>query len=320
MTLIEENRLDFPLFSICIPQYNRTSFLLRELDSFREQTFRNFEVCISDDCSNDGRTGELLDYLRGSEMSFRYCQPDKNGRYDKNLRASLNLARGRYCLLMGNDDSLASPQTLQRLSEQVAEHNWPEIVITNYRELDTGKEYRRIQAIGMRGLGPLVAASNYRNFAFVGGILIDRALAHKHVTDKWDGSEMYQMFIGTRIIAEGGRLLGLADIVVGKNVQVVGEEVDAYWKNAVIQNCPIQERRLPLCQYGRVAYDAVSPFLASGQRSFVARHIFKQFYQFTYPPWIVEYRRVQSWRYALGVALGMRPKNSLKDVDRKSVV
>ena len=189
MTLIEENRLDFPLFSICIPQYNRTSFLLRELDSFREQTFRNFEVCISDDCSNDGRTGELLDYLRGSEMSFRYCQPDKNGRYDKNLRASLNLARGRYCLLMGNDDSLASPQVLQRLSEQLAEQGWPEIVITNYRDLETGIEYRRIQAKGMRGSGPLIAASNYRNFAFVGGILIDRALAHKHATDKWDGSE-----------------------------------------------------------------------------------------------------------------------------------
>jgi glycosyltransferase involved in cell wall biosynthesis len=314
MTLIEDNRIETPLFSICIPQYNRTSFLLKELDSFREQTFKSFEVCISDDCSTDGRTGELLDYLHGSGMSFRYCRPEKNGRYDKNLRASMNLARGRYCLLMGNDDSLASPGVLQHLSEQLAHYEWPEIVITNYLELDIGVEFRRIQASGMRGSGPLAAAGNYRNFAFVGGILLDRALAQKHTTDKWDGSEMYQMFIGTRIIAEGGRLFGLAEIMVGKNVHVPGEEIDAYWKMPVVQNCPIQERRLPLCQYGRVAYDAVSPFLSSDQRSRVACCIFKQFYQFTYPPWIVEIRRVQSWRYALGVALGMRPKNSLKDV------
>ena len=57
---------------------------------------------------------------------------------------------------------------------------------------------------------------------------MDRSLAQKNATDKWDGSEMYQMFIGTRIIAQGGRLLGLADITVGKNVQVPGEEVDSY--------------------------------------------------------------------------------------------
>ena len=152
MKVIEANLLDEPLFSICIPQYNRTSFLLRELDSFREQTFTSFEVCISDDCSTDGRAGELLDYLRGSRMSFRYCLPDKNGRYDKNMRASMNLARGRYCLLMGNDDILASPQVLQDLSGRSREYQWPEIVITNYRELDTGAEFRKDSGHRLEGI------------------------------------------------------------------------------------------------------------------------------------------------------------------------
>ena len=32
---------------------------------------------------------------------------------------------------------------------------------------------------------------------------------------------------------------------------------------------------------------------------------------FTYPPWLIEYRRIQSVKYALGVALGMRPRNIL---------
>jgi glycosyltransferase involved in cell wall biosynthesis len=314
MTSIENRALDSPLFSICIPQYNRTSFLLAELESFRQQTFKNFELCISDDCSNDGRTGDLMQFLEQSGMSYRFRRMEQNGRYDKNLRSAMSLARGRFCLLMGNDDRLISPDVLHLLSGRMAEFDWPEVAITNYQELSTGTEFHRIQKTGMRGAGPWVAASNYRNFAFVSGILLHRELAQQYATDKWDGSEMYQMFIGTKMIAAGGRLLGLTELVVGKDLQLPGDEAEHYWSKPAIKNCPIVERKLPLIQYGRVAFDAIAPFISSTERNFVARQIFKQFYQFTYPPWIVEYRRVQSWRYALGFVLGMRPQNSLKDV------
>lgn len=51
------------------------------------------------------------------------------------------------------------------------------------------------------------------------------------------------------------------------------------------------------------------------QRARYARGIFRQVLLFTYPPWLIEYRRVQSWRFALGVALGMRPRNILDSLD-----
>lgn len=44
-------------------------------------------------------------------------------------------------------------------------------------------------------------------------------------------------------------------------------------------------------------------------------YIMSQILLFTYPFWVFEYRRVQSWRYALGVCLGMRPGNILAAVD-----
>ena len=41
---------------------------------------------------------------------------ERNQRYsDGNLRASIALAQGRYCWLMGNDDALASPDVLYDL-------------------------------------------------------------------------------------------------------------------------------------------------------------------------------------------------------------
>jgi len=216
-----------PAVSICIPQFNRTSFLLKALESFREQTFKNFEICISDDCSTDGRVDELLDYLKNSGMSFRYHRLEQNGRYDKNIRSSINLAQGRFCMLMGNDDKFADRASLERIWAQLQKHNWPEVAITNYQELASGRVFRRICNTGIVGSGPEIAANNYRNFSFVSGILLDRELAHKHVTDKWDGSEMYQMFVGTRMIAAGGRLLGIAEVLVGKDIQIPGESVDS---------------------------------------------------------------------------------------------
>ncbi len=77
----------------------------------------------------------------------------------------------------------------------------------------------------------------------------------------------------------------------------------------MLKPCPIIERKLPLYRYGQVAYDAIAEPAPAALRETIARMIFSQMLCFTYPPWLVEYRRVQSWKFALGVALGMRPHN-----------
>jgi hypothetical protein len=66
--------------------------------------------------------------------------------------------------------------------------------------------------------------------------------------------------------------------------------------------------------FGRVVADAIEPYLELANREKIIEKIFLQLYLFTYPFWIVEYRRVQSWNYALGVCLGMKPKNVFLDL------
>ena len=300
-----------PVFSICIPQHNRTSFILKCLESFQQQTFQNIEICISDGGSNDGRYEEIVDFLFNSTLSFSFVRHERNLRYDANLRASIALATGRYCFLCGNDDMLSWCSALESLQKKLETYGFPEVIITNYRELSTGNTFRRITQTQLIGSGPRVAAGNFRNFSFVSGILCDRVLAQKHATDEWDGSEMYQMFIGSRMIAEGARLFGIDDIVVLKDIQIPDEYVDSYARKPVLINCPIKQRWLPLCLYARVAYGAIAPFLSTKESAYMLRKVLAQVLIFTYPPWLVEYRRVQSWRYALGIALAMRPRNLL---------
>jgi glycosyltransferase involved in cell wall biosynthesis len=40
-------------FSICIPQFNRIDHLIISLDELQPQNLNDFEVVISDDCSQD---------------------------------------------------------------------------------------------------------------------------------------------------------------------------------------------------------------------------------------------------------------------------
>jgi glycosyltransferase involved in cell wall biosynthesis len=99
-------------FSICIPQHDRTDFLMKAIDSFRSQRFADFEVCISDDCSTDQKHSVLLDHLNNCGLMFVYARTKHRLKYDGNLRSAIALSMGRYILLMGNDDELSDPRCL----------------------------------------------------------------------------------------------------------------------------------------------------------------------------------------------------------------
>jgi len=296
-------------FSVCIPQYNRTSFLVEALKVLSRQTFRDFEVCISDDASNDGRHEELQAHLAASGLKYSYVRQKNGLRYDANIRASIELAQGRYCLLHGNDDCLKGEDALEKLQREIVRHDYPAVVIPNFEDWQSGIVTRRIRRSGLEGSGPEVAVAHYRNVAFVTGVLLDVGKAHELTTEKWDGSEMYQMYLMARMIAAGGQLLTLEESLVRKDIRIPGEEVDSYARRPRLDPCPIIERTPPFVQIGGLVADAIEPSLDSGNRDRVLRKLIAQLYLFTYPFWILEYRRVQSWRYALGICLGIRPKN-----------
>lgn len=302
-----------PFFSICIPQYNRTSFVIEALRVLASQSFKDFEVCISDDCSSDGRQSEVQRALRDLKLRHVYKQQSENGRYDKNLRSAISLSTGRYCLLMGNDDCLADRNALMRLHGLIAQQENIGVVITNYVSQASGTVSRRVRATRTLGSGPGVAARCFRNFSFVSGVILRRDRAVAHATSKWDGAEMYQMYLGSRIIGEGYDLVEFAEVIVIQGLQIVGQTVDSYAAKPRLEPCPIEERKTPLVQLGRLVIDAIRPY-DRDRMSGLAVFIFVQILVFTYPFWIVEYRRVQSWKYAVGICLGMRPRNILETV------
>jgi glycosyltransferase involved in cell wall biosynthesis len=316
---VRRDLVDQPYFSICVPQYNRTSFLIEACRSLAAQTFRRFEICISDDCSTDGREDQLLSFLNGAGLSFVYRKQEKNTRYDGNLRASIALARGEYCFLLGNDDSLATPSVLDNLYAEMQRQGSPAVVITNYEDFDTGNQHRRFRQTGIVGSGPRAASSCYREFSFVSGVVLHRQKAVAHTTTKWDGSEMYQMYLGSRMIAEGGALLAVDTICIRQGIRIPGEAADSYARRPKLDPCPIVERPLPLGRMGAVVADAIVPYVDLAARDQMVQRIFLQILFFTYPFWIIEYKRVQSWNYSAGICMGMKPSRLLDQVEISAI-
>jgi hypothetical protein len=117
---------------------------------------------------------------------------------------------------------------------------------------------------------------------------------------------MYQMFLFCRIVAEGAALAGIDQVTVRKDCRVPGEQVESYVKPREYP-CRIRERLIPLRQMGQLVTDAIAPFQSGATTRRLATQALIQILLFPYTFWVIEYRRVQSWRYALGICLGMRP-------------
>jgi hypothetical protein len=273
---------------------------------------------MSDDNSDDGRTNEILEVLKSSDLDFTFARKANNTRYDSNLRSAISLSCGKYCVLMGNDDCLADERSLGTIYEELSHHERVGVYIPNFADYRTGKVTRRVLQTRLYSGEPRVAAWHFRNLAFVSGVALLRGPAQEHSTAKWDGSEMYQMFLGCRIVAEGYNLLESTSVPVRKDVQIPGETVASYARRPRVQPCPIVERRLPLTDLGRVVYSAIEPHLRP-EDTRVPFEVFAQILIFTYGFWILEYRRVQSWRFAAGMCLGLRPRNTLAGVHLRPV-
>lgn len=304
-----------PFFSICIPQFNRTSFLLVALKAIQSQCCENFEICISDGGSTDGRESEILNFLDNSSAAYVYRKQPDRCLYDKNLRCALELARGRYVLLCGNDDALADANTLKDLFNLLSERTDVGVLISNYADWRNGAKTRRILKDGFEGKGPWVAATHYRNLAFVSGLILDRSMCQAVATDRWDGSEMYQMYVASRIIASGKTLVEIDKTIIKKDIQVVQEIAESYIhkpKEKIHWNGRVT---LPMLQLGPLVLDAIRPYVSDRDVSKYTFKIWQQLYCFTYPFWIMEYRKVQSWKYAFCLSLALSPHYLVRDID-----
>lgn len=84
-----------PEVSICLTTFNRADKLRVTIDSILSQSFQNFELIISDNCSTDDTEAICLEYCNSDSRVIFNRNPSNLG-MPGNLNAAINLARGHY--------------------------------------------------------------------------------------------------------------------------------------------------------------------------------------------------------------------------------
>ena len=98
-----------PLISIIVPVWNPPRDVLSEtIQSVMEQTYPNWEMCITDGGSIDDVKKVLLDAQR-RDRRVRVRLLDKNLGISGNSNISLEMCRGEFAVLLDHDDQLAAP-------------------------------------------------------------------------------------------------------------------------------------------------------------------------------------------------------------------
>ncbi len=108
--------------SICIPTYNRSQHLsncLQSVISMRKPKGFQFEICISDNGSNDN-TKEVVNNAK-KKIKINYNRNESNIGIARNFLKVVSMAKGEFAWLIGDDDLLL-PNTLVTLEVLFKNH------------------------------------------------------------------------------------------------------------------------------------------------------------------------------------------------------
>lgn len=96
-----------PKISIVVPLYKTPEKYLRQLvDSVKNQTYPNWELCLSDGSGADSPLTSLLEEFAAGDERIKVAKSDVQLRIAENTNAGLKLADGDYIAFTDHDDEL----------------------------------------------------------------------------------------------------------------------------------------------------------------------------------------------------------------------
>lgn len=155
--------------SVIIPVYNAAKFLDRTLNSIFNQTYKNIEIVLVDDCSSDN-SKEIIESYQKDHPEIVYHLQETNQGAAVARNTALELAKGRYVAFLDSDD-MWYPEKIEKqlnlLKEKDGAFSYTAIEMVNNEDEVVKKKRRVKQKINYRFLlhNTMIATSS---------VLIDR--------------------------------------------------------------------------------------------------------------------------------------------------
>ena len=145
--MIEKTNNHVPAVSIGMPVYNGEKYIREALDSLLAQTFTDFELIISDNCSIDD-TSQICREYAAKDSRIRYVRQDQNLGPGANFEFVLQEASGEFFMWAAHDDRWKNT-CIDRLVTLLMNDHKCGLVFSNYivRNLETNVEtYHKVRA------------------------------------------------------------------------------------------------------------------------------------------------------------------------------
>ena len=126
-----ENRIKF---SIVVVTYNFENIILECLESIKNQTYKNFEVIISDDCSKDKTIEICKKWKEENKDNFdiKILISQKNEGVVKNINKGVKIAKGEWIKTLAGDD-LLEKDALENVNMFIKKNDKAEIVFSKVK-------------------------------------------------------------------------------------------------------------------------------------------------------------------------------------------
>lgn len=168
------------LLSICIATRNRAGFIGAALESIGTQTTDAVEIVIVDGASTDN-TSEVVQCYQQRFSQLHYFQLEVNGGVDRDYSRAVELAQGKYCWFMTDDDIL-KPGAIATVLQYLQQDYSLIIVNAENRTVDQGRVIlaRRFpidadRVYSSADMETLFIDAGYY-LTYIGGVIIQRAI------------------------------------------------------------------------------------------------------------------------------------------------
>lgn len=120
-----------PLVSVVVPTRNSAAVLKAALHSLACQTYRDFEVVVSDGASTDATVAIAQEAASALPALHIDSRPDA-GVYDA-INRGVRLTRGQWFLVLGSDDCLHAADTLAQAAKALQQEQQAQLVYGDVR-------------------------------------------------------------------------------------------------------------------------------------------------------------------------------------------
>lgn len=149
--------------SVCIPAFHNVESVKRLLASIEKQTFRDYEVIITDDSGDDAvkKLAEEKEYVTYYKNEMRLGAA-------ANWNEAVRRSSGEYVKLMHHDDWFTEENSLAEFVRMLEEHPEADLAFSGTRQVQDGEDAGYDRAISEKDAGLL--KKDYRNL-FLGNTI-----------------------------------------------------------------------------------------------------------------------------------------------------